>query len=41
MVVFFTARARPAATEAFDVRITLLFLANYFFSLIHDFINPF
>jgi hypothetical protein len=36
MEVFFTARARPAAPEAFDVRITLLFLANYFFSLIYD-----
>ncbi len=40
MEVFFTARARPAAPEAFDVRISLIFLANYFFisfwSLLHS-----
>jgi hypothetical protein len=45
MEVFFTARARPAAPEAFDVRIYFIHLTNYFyvyfFSLIHDFVDPF
>jgi hypothetical protein len=31
MEVFFTARARPAAPEAFDVRISFILLASYFF----------
>jgi hypothetical protein len=31
MEVFFTARARPAAPEAFDVRISFILLDNYLY----------